>query len=580
LDQMRRKLLEIAGKGLGLPCLCLALLAGMKGGPDYTEYLTWARAFASGRINDIPGEQGSVTGLPLALAGHGTGLLFAPADMVRGIAPAVDFRLIGWLAAVLTWLPLFDVVCRAAGHRRTAVLICSALFIGTPLGFYSFYAASETFAHALVAWLVWWVFMRRDWRLTDWLAAGCLAGLLVAVRPFLGIYGLAAFACGAWRTAVVRRKNRSELGVAAAAALAPVAIAVIQVMLVNGWMTGSPWRSPYDFGKGEFASLDIRHPELRAFLFHPWHGLFVYHPIFAAGLAALAVIGLGSGGTGRAAALLALLVVCVHVWGQASWYCWWMGEGTYGSRAMGPAAIVLGVALGAALGRGTAAPALRRVLCGVMLVACAWSAVLLAQGHTNFRSYAELWSACAAFAVRPGFAVAAASAVLVWLASYATARRTLDGWESFIASCAVTTAFGCGIYTGWSSLDRIRELLGPARNAGWMAPAVCGILAAAWASLDCAVRPPRPLVFKAAAAGAAMVYVGCACLFARLAVDAERIARGFSPQTRRFACLCSTDLEEAREALMEYEKVGGFERRKAALRSFIEQEEGVCRLER
>ena len=177
-------------------------------------------------------------------------------------------------------------------------------------------------------------------------------------------------------------------------------------------------------------------------------------------------------------------------------------------------------------------------------------------------------------------AVAAASAVLVWLASYATARRTLDGWESFIASCAVTTAFGCGIYTGWSSLDRIRELVGPARNAGWMAPAVCGILAAAWASLDCAVRPPRPLVFKAAAAGAAMVYVGCVCLFARLAVDAERIARGFSPQTRRFACLCSTDLEEAREALMEYEKVGGFERRKAALRSFIEQEEGVCRLER
>ncbi len=579
LGKTWRKVFEVLGRGAGLPFLCVLLLAGVKGGPDYTEYLAWAKAFAAGRINEIPGEQGSVTGLPLLIAGHGTGLVFAAAELVRRFVPAIDFRFTGWLAAVLTWFALLDAIRRVSGSRRTAVFVCSALFLGTPLGFYSVYAASETISHALVAWLVWWVISKRDWRSLDWLAVGCLSGLLISVRASQGIYAVMALACGAWRSIESRRRNRMMAVRPLLLSLIPLGISVFQLLLVNGWMTGSAFRSPYYFGDGGFRSIDMANAALAAFLLHPWHGLFVYHPLFAVGFVVLLVLAWkGSDTSVRSAALLGFLIIFVHVSGQASWYCWWLGEGTYGSRAMGPAAILLGVALGRFLGQTRNDDAIRNAMRAAMLLACGWSATLLWQEHTNFRTWGELWTAQAAFSARPAFAVSAGFLSLLCVAL----RLCGNASDTFVKCCSVTTAALSGMFVAWNASDRIAEQLAQAegsRTCVWLISGVCAMLAAVWAWLDgMPGSAPRPWVFHGAAGTAVVMFLFCTWAFARLALDAERIARGIVPQPRRFAYLCATDLEEARETLMEYEKVPGFEARKVALRSFIEREEQACRL--
>ena len=44
---------------------------------------------------------------------------------------------------------------------------------------------------------------------------------------------------------------------------------------------------PYVYGGAGFTSVDLWHPELRAVLVHPWHGLLSYHPLYGVAFAAV-----------------------------------------------------------------------------------------------------------------------------------------------------------------------------------------------------------------------------------------------------------------------------------------------------
>lgn len=74
--------------------------------------------------------------------------------------------------------------------------------------------------------------------------------------------------------------------------LLPIAIGFIQVGMVNHWMTGDFFSSTYYFGNEEFKSVDFAHPEFLAVLFHSWHGLLTYHPLYALGFIALVLLAL------------------------------------------------------------------------------------------------------------------------------------------------------------------------------------------------------------------------------------------------------------------------------------------------
>ena len=367
-----------------VPLLLLLLLTAIwRGGPDFGNYLTWARAFRQGDPQEIlsAGFTLSPLGVPLTQWSHGPGLLFAlcPPACQQLITFEQQANWTGWAFTVLFWWAMFKLLYLAAeGDLRWTVYGILVAAIGTQLGFYSRSYGSETFSQAFLAVMVYWVLSRREWRILDTLLVGCLASLLLINRAQLVIYALPLLAMmvwALWRT----RATRSSLNTVAllVAPLLALLLGFLQVAAVNRWMTGNLLHSVYAFGNATFSSLDFRRPELLAVLIHPWHGLLSFHPFYMLGFITLLFL-LFQSGSWRAKLLCAayLFVILANVYLQASWYVWWLGRRTFGMRGVSLAGVILVPVLIRFMrqremrNKSNALPAI------LVLVTCVWSAVL------------------------------------------------------------------------------------------------------------------------------------------------------------------------------------------------------------
>ena len=566
------------------------LLLAATGGPDCLRYLDWSRAARTGDIFELNNAALSPVGVPLSQWSHGPGLLFALPRLLPwpyGHVPAAllgpldDFRGIGWIAALLTWWALLRTARHLLPRARTGPLfIAAAGFFGTHLGFYSSRHASESLTFACLALLTCWTVVPRRWRAPDISLVGVLCGLLVMIRPHLGLYLLPAAGLLYFRL----RERPLEPGAArrvphALLLLLPLALALAQVALVNRWMTGSLLRSPYDFGAGAFASLNWRHPELPAVLLHPWHGLLVYHPFYAVAFALLLVELWRERHRplGRLYGLLTLSIVA-HLYLQASWYVWWMGIGTFGMRGLGAAAIPLIVVVAHALARRLEdGRELRRLLWGIVAV-CVWSYLLMCQGMTNFATIGELLRAQldTLLRIEVGIPLLFASLLAVpWR------RSAVDPSNRPFSAPARLLAALCILH-----LAGIATALRPELLYLRIALALGGIVALqrlTWLPAGGQAAPRTGADTDADAGDASMsrgfarfalpavmiaVFLVATLLFARLAYRTERRLAAVESH-EPLGIGAGVDLREVEDAFREYQFVPGFQDKKAALEEFL-----------
>jgi hypothetical protein len=557
--------------------LALLLLVAATGGPDCLQYLDWSRAARTGEIAELPGDLRSPVGLPVTQWSHGPGLFFAlpylsPTRHLVGdgpFAPVRDFRLAGWVAALALWGGLLGMLRRVtADDTPLTLFVAAAAFAGTHLGFYSFVHSSEILSFGCLALIAWRIGARRPPGPLDLLVIGALAGCLVLVRPNLVVYLPLMFGVLAWRSARELRAPGAVPRVwSAVLVVIPILFAVGQVLWVNRWMTGSLFRSPYTFGDGAFRSLDLARPELLAVLIHPWHGLLVYHPVYAvAFVLVLARIFRGSAGSrwlhlGIAATLL------VHLWIQAAWYCWWLGMWSLGNRGLGTAAVLLIPVLAHAMReRGERS----RLAIGAVVLGCAvWSLALMVQGHTNFVTWGELLASQAA-ALR-GIAHAIPVALLTAAVAWFLARGRVPTGRALTAGAVLLSA----LVADHMAL-RVASVVTGAADGTWtiafrvfvagLAPFVALIDLPPRTLRDGTIRSGLRLGFAAAVLA---VCLGTGGLFLRLALRTERVvAAGGVPGNGPVATF---QVPEVEECLREYRRVPGFDDRKRALKRFLER---------
>ena len=242
----------------------------------------------------------------------------------------------------------------------TVLFVAVVAFAGTHLGFYSFTHSSEILSFGCLALIAYRLCVRRPLEALDLLGLGALCGMLVVVRAHLVLYLPLIFGVAVWR---LLRESPARRWPAWAGLVslfaAPVILAVVQVGMVNNWMTGSPLRSPYSFGDAGFRSLDLVRPDFLTVLVHPWHGLLTYHPLYALCFA-LVVAGIFRGS--RPARLLHLGIAATllgHLYIQAAWYCWWLGLWSLGNRGFGVGALLLVPVLAHAMQPGVATATFR-----------------------------------------------------------------------------------------------------------------------------------------------------------------------------------------------------------------------------
>jgi hypothetical protein len=554
--------------------LAVTLLVVATRGPDCMQYLDWSKAVRTGNMGEVGGDLRAPSGLPLTQWSPGPGLYFtlpylAPTRHLVGDGPFAavrDFRFMGWLAAIALWCGLTGVLRRVTRYDTATVLfLCVVGFTGTHLGFYSFTHSSEILSFGCLALIAYRLCVSRPLNARDLLGLGTLCGMLVMVRAHLVLY--LPLICGviAWRMLHEQPHDgwpkRAGL---AALVVAPLTFAVVQVATVNRWMTGSPMQSPYSFGDAGFRSLDLASPDFFTVLLHPWHGLLVYHPLYALGFA-LVVAGAFRGS--RPARLLHLgigLTLLAHLWVQASWYCWWLGLWSLGNRGMGVGALLLLPVLAWAMRQ--ASPRGRILLCTASLLCALWSTLMMVQGHSNFYSWPEVLAGQAI--ALSGLAPMLPVILLVTLATFLMVRDRRP--ERVLRATATTLLLALVLdHLALRAVEVVHGDLGGLWPFLFRAYVVA--LAPLTARLD--LSPPsarrRSLQPAVLAAVAIALFFWTGLLFLRLvSVTGDVIARGGVQPPGPVATF---QVDEVQECHDEYLQVPGYEAEKRALRGFLER---------
>ncbi len=191
---------------------------------------------------------------------------------------------------------------------------------------------------------------------------GLACGLAAVVRFQDGLLGLALapfLLASAFQRTGERGRALGELGLAAVALAAVLAVQAIAIDRQTGQVTGMPQGVGY---------VDWANPQIAFFLFSPFHGLIPWTPMFALGLAALVFAARRAESTDQRwfFASLALLAVA-ECYISAAPTDWWGGS-SFSARRLctltAPAAIGL-----AALTRAAS----RRLVLAVALAALCWS---------------------------------------------------------------------------------------------------------------------------------------------------------------------------------------------------------------
>lgn len=312
----------------------LATIVGPSGA-DVKRYLQWAKVFVTHDFNHVRSETLSVTGLPLTQWSHGPGLILSMPYLLLGNAAV---RAIGLFFSVFTISFIVLLILRLLkGDALATILFISLSLLGTQFGFYVFVHSSESMSFMPIAGIVYWLLTRQKYSVSDTMVLGLFSYIIVIVRLQLILYCIPAFVLVMIDELMSHEKKTKlvRLILKMIVFIVPIFAALLQIGIVNRIMTGSILHSPYTFGDEEFRSLDLRHLQIAAILFHPWHGLISYHPIYLICLPVIVYI-LNRVRSFRVKIFLILFaaVAVTHIVIQGAWYVWWLGQGTYGMRGL------------------------------------------------------------------------------------------------------------------------------------------------------------------------------------------------------------------------------------------------------
>jgi len=552
-------------------------------GADFVRYAEWADAFASSNVFKLGGTVVSPVGVPVSQWSHGPGLVTDAVGRALALLPfsRSGLHVVSWLAAIGFWWAVIGLARRVTGDEPVLVFLTLAVtFIGTHAGFYSTHHSSEIFSLAGLSIAMYWALGAEPRRLRDGLCVGIACGLLLVVRVNLALYvllPLAAHAAGVWRHPENRAPAR--LALHAAAVGAPLLAFAGQLLFFNYWMTGSLQQSPYVFGDDGFRSMDPTRPLLSATLFHPWHGLVTYHPIFAPGVVGLFALS-SSSKLGQSERLLwayALFCVLVQLYIHASWWCWWDGLATFGHRTLAIAIVVAVAGLGRWLWLLVVVERFENraavfALLGAAAAACLWSLLLFFQGHSNHTDWGRLLRSQRDILSEPAVFFPLAVGVGVSLGVGVIGFRQRRSHAVFLALAGfVVTLAVHGLYyevlrTSFLGVDLyLLTLLLLAL------PSLIAFVVVVHFGSAHEVLPARSRLAQTLVAGCLVwVFVFGNWAFAKLAIATDRaIAVGWA-KSRPYGYRSTLVIDEMLAGVREYDMVRGFEDRKRSAKRFID----------
>ncbi|MDB4671191.1 hypothetical protein OAG56_06535 [Mariniblastus sp.] len=319
---------------------CLNSRAGI----DHGQYLKWTTAFHVGDFEPLCNEKNltSVTGLPFSSWSAGPGLLIFPAYAVLSVFGLQQGAglITGFFCSAIFWVCFYESL-RLLSDPRLATIGCLLAAIGTPIGFYCSDISSETWTLAPAGYL----FLQASRLVVGrsiniWPMAASTA-ILMMLRSYLAVYAWPVLLVGFFSGSGFRG-NHSKLCCPRIGFFTivffSIGCAILQIGVVNYWMTGDLTRSPYRFGDALFQSFHWSSPFWLHVLLDPFHGLLPSHPLVGFGILILPVLILLQLKRGRTQEAVIwsifLVAVLVNLYVQGCWFYWWLAIPSFGMRGL------------------------------------------------------------------------------------------------------------------------------------------------------------------------------------------------------------------------------------------------------
>ena len=399
--------------------VAVLLIVNIRRGPDFDFYLDWSRAAISGDIFQIRSPVESPKAVPLTQWCAGPGLVQAtlvgfcdqvcrrlsppdPGESIFFFVPYPEDYYGVYLTSALYSLAFWYSFAKLLtiltdGSQSRTLFALGAAFLGTHLGYYSLACGSELLSLAPISILAVELARPMKSRLAGALLAGSCAAALIMIRPYLALYAMPTIFVTMARFWQEPGFSRRLAGIMLMTL--PIMLGCTQIALVNSWMTGDWTHSPYVFGDEQFSSFDFHQPEVISVLFHPLHGLFIYHPLYFIGLIAAAALTILAPTRSEKTIWIGIIAItAIHLLIQAAWYQWWLATTvTFGMRGMSAAGIPAVAAIVRLLTVASdlklaSAHKSRHMITLVLATtaACFWSWLLLIKGPTDYFSYTLL----------------------------------------------------------------------------------------------------------------------------------------------------------------------------------------------
>jgi hypothetical protein len=318
----------------------------------------------------------------------GSAILWAPfyavADVavrVTGIAPADGYskpyvRAVAYGSAFYGFLAVLlsiGAARRVLGTNGTSeVLAGVAVWVGTPLLFYMYIA--PPFAHACSAFAVAlfvtvWLLVRRTWSIAGVVALGLSGALMAMVREqdlFFVLGPAVDFALARTRLAAGSPQPAAHFIATAVAGIMAFAIGFLPQLLAYNALNGRPGPSQLVTRKMLWHA-----PHALKVLASPEHGLLLWTPLAALGIAGLVVLARRGATDIRRIALVALLMFALQVYVNGSVDSW-SAAGAFGHRRFVAVTVLLVIGVAAFVRRINV-----RLVSSVLIALCVWWNVAL-----------------------------------------------------------------------------------------------------------------------------------------------------------------------------------------------------------
>jgi hypothetical protein len=357
---------------------------------DYTRFHELnPRAGLKEGLLDVPP---TPTGLPINLAPVGTAILWSPAFLLAhgavllargaGFDVAADgysapyIRAIAIATALYGYLALLLMYGMARRYATTAtaaaaVIVC---WLASPMVFFMYVSPPWSHVPALAmttAFIATWLRTRGQRSTLAWVALGVLGGLMTLCREQLGLFMLlpALEATAIYARFVVQRRWRDAATLLAQHLLflGVLVLTLVPQLLVYQVLNGQPAPASTVSEKFRWSSPHFFHT-----LFDPAHGAFLWTPVWALGVAGLALLWRKDWQlTGLLGAVLVSQVYLNGAFGTT-----WHLSGSFGFRRLIEASPIFVLGLAALLDR-VRVPRAAVIALGAVLVA--WNIGLIAQ---------------------------------------------------------------------------------------------------------------------------------------------------------------------------------------------------------